>query len=389
MKAATKATTNDAERCPQPQAKSRLPGLEILCSRRFIGFVTLIGCILASIYLHRSFLREPHRLILDDASDIVRVFRPLIENPSMQTIIETDESSRYRPMYWIIRAFIHWLGNGEVDLFWYVNAAILGMTLFMSYCIAGLLTKNRFVPILAPVLLFFIPGIVENYCVIAGQEPWIIFFESIFIYLLLRVDRSLASGSGWRRQIPLAIGCWMSGIAMILSKAPGNVATLISLFALIFTAASKRTPGFKPRIIISAVGFVILAFTTALSISHLAGVWRGEETVYSSNFILSGELIADHHAQYSTLLAGLIWPLILAIPLTTLAVTLLAYFTSSQTPAKPYVKYIIFFALIAAVQYVICLPWLVMVRYLFPAALSVVIINTLCVDYTLQIARKG
>ena len=338
-------------------------------------------CFLLSFVMHRPLLDNPQWLILDDASDIHKFFRPLCENPNINTLRLIDNNSRFRPVHWIVRTSIYAIGDGQPKAFWWANVWFLSISLFMGYAIARLFTQNLFTPILAPLLLFASPPVVEIFYSLSAQERWLLLFGSIFVYLLLLTDKLIAKGGGWKKVVPVVGATWFTGLLFLYSKEPAMVSVFFPLLwmavALPWSDCGKR---------FRRIGFLLCTFVIQLLLAvfplilRTLPTWGGGEKTYASDYTIDWAHIGASHDVFKILLLPRIWPLLIILPIA-ITVALVLWKSPAKRVSFGYVRPVCFFALVAFLQYAIILPWNPQVRYLLPAALPFVLVSTLCVDY--------
>jgi len=348
------------------------------------------ACIAGALWVQAPLLREPYWLILDDAADTHARIRPLLENPTLGTLLNTDSASRFRPVHWILRAFIYWIGNGEPAAFWHANWIILALSMFLTYAIARMLSASRFVPMVCPILLFCAPPIVEIQYSSSAQERWLLLFGMLLTYLMLRTDRLISNAVAPTKRWTLATLTWIGGVLYLYSKEPATIGILFPVIWLLMTLGrGKGTPIRKQR-----VGFLLLTFAVLALIASVPFIlrtvrtWMENKEGYSGGFEISWTKMAATHQAYRIMFFPRVWPLLLAPPLVW-CFALLSIGTSRRRAFLPYIAPTVFFLLIGTIQYVIRLPWESQVRYLLPIMGPLVIVNALSADYVLTMARKA
>jgi len=354
-----------------------------------LDVLVLCACLAGAIWLLLPMLRESHWLILDDASDIRDRIRPLLADPTLSTLMETDNVSRFRPVHWILRTFIYWIGGGQPAAFWHANWMILTLSLFLAYSIAKQFCTNRLAPIICPILLFLAPPLVEVQYSSSAQERWLLLFGMLLLHLMFLTDKRILGGIAPAKRWGLAVLTWMGGVLYIYSKEPATIGVFFPVVWLLLTLRrGKQTPGRKQRVIFLLVTFAVLVLVASVPfVLRTVRTWMENKEGYSGGFEISWTKMAVTHNAYRIMFFPRVWPLLLP-PLMAAVLALCAVATPRRRAIVPYVAPIVFFLLISGIQYVIRLPWEAQVRYLLPIMGPLVIVNALSVDYVLAMVRK-
>jgi len=354
-----------------------------------LDVLVLCACVAGAMWLQIPMLRESHWLILDDASDIIHRIRPLLAEPTLSTLMETDNVSRFRPVHWILRTFIYWAGGGQPAAFWHANWVILTLSLFLAYTIARQLCTNRLAPIICPILLFLSPPIVEIQYSSSAQERWLLLFGLLLLHLLFLTDKRIVSGATAAKRWGLAVLTWMGGLLYLYSKEPATIGVFFPLLWLLLTLRrAKGTPARKQRVVFLLVTFAVLVLIASVPfVMRTMRTWMENKEGYSGGFEVSWDKLAATHRAYRIMFFPRIWPLLFP-PVMAAGLALLAIATPRRGVILPYIPPIIFFLLVASIQYVIRLPWEAQVRYLLPIMGPLVIASVLSVDYVLAMATK-
>jgi len=352
-----------------------------------VACLVLVLCITLSLAFHWPFLKDPYWLVLDDASRIVNFFDELLASPTLETLMSLDPT-RSRPLYWALGAALYKLGNGEPEIFWHFNWVALAGGLYLSYVIARLFAKSCWSAAIAPVLLFFMPPVVPNYAETSNQEPLLILFGGLFVYLLLKADRRLESETAWRRWIPTAILCWLSGALFVFSKEPATagVAFPVGWMMLGLPLSAKGT--IRRRSLFLGATFFWMAVLAYVTITRIGGVVdAGAGGEYLSQYSLDWKAIGNAHGIFMTALLPRIWP-VLAIPAIALALSLATLRKDNWEIRLAYLRPFLFFSGMALIQYCVILPWIPMTKNLLPSCLPLAIVNAICIDCLLTLGKR-
>lgn len=376
----------------KPAPTDAIPAKTVPAGRRPFPWILLIAALMAvalALAFHYPFLAKPHRLVLDDAHDVVFKFRPLVEQPSqwLQTLRTCDDPSRFRPTYWISRALIYWIGGGGIELFWQVNWVIMAGALFAAFGAARIFCGSRYVPLLAIPLLFLMPPVVESYAATSNQEPWLLFFGGCFLALMLKTDRDLARGKSLRQAWLPAVGTWLAGVLYITSKEPAMLSAFFPFIWIAIALPGSPSDTRRTRVAFLLLTALPLLIFAAVGLSHIIPKWRGTERIYSSNYVVNWAVMYANHRSYMASLWPRIWPLCV-IPAASVLIGLGTLIQNKSAPFRAYWRPLLFFGFLCLLQYALVLPWLTMVRNLLPAMFPLVIIAVLGIDHLVQVAAS-
>ena len=341
--------------------------------------IALLLCAGLSLALHMPFLSTPRWVILDDASRIYGPFRALDASPTLTTLLQQDPS-RSRPMYWVAGYATYKLGGGSAAAFWHSNWIILALSAFAVYGLAQLFTEKSWLALAAPVVLILAPPVVPNYSELSNQEPWMIFFETGFLFFMFYADRLIRDEKGIGRVAGPALACWLLACPFILTKEPAAASLAFPVGWAILALPWSDRATWKKRLLFLGLTFCAQLPWAYYHIQRVGGAVHGEErSGYLSNFAMDWSTITGSLQAYRIMLMPLVWPVLL-IPAVALLLTLVFMFTRHRHRAAESLRPLLFFLGIAFIQFAVVLPWTVMTKNLLPAFVGLSIANAVALD---------
>ncbi len=353
-----------------------------------VAVTAALICTALALAFHWPFLKHPYWIVLDDAARISHFFDKLIETPTLDTLLALDPT-RSRPLYWAFGAVLYKLG-GTPLAFWHANWIIMAAGLYVSFLMARSFTRSTWIAVLSPVLLFSMPPIAPNFAETSNQEPFLVLFGGLFIYLLLGMDRLAEKAVRWWRILLAIACCWSAGALFVFSKEPAaaGVAFPVGWMILGLPLSTKDTI-LKRRLPLLTATFLWMALLALMTIIRTGSVVDGGDSgQYLSNYKLDWQAIATAHRTFTAMLLPRIWHVLL-IPALTFALAAATTRKHNWQLRLSYLRPFLFLTGISVIQYTVILPWIPMVKNLLPACLPLAAVNAICIDCLVTMGRSA
>jgi hypothetical protein len=352
-----------------------------------LSAAALVISLVLSCAFHWSFLTNPYWMVLDDASHAMRYFSKLIESPNLGTLASLDQG-RCRMTYLVISSALFAMWSDNALLFWLANCTLLVGCLFMSYAIAGLFTRSRWIALLTPIVFFFLPPIVANFCELQTVEPYQVFFSGFWVYFLIKTDRLLENNASLAEILLSATLCWLNAALFMFSKEQATAGIAFPV-GWIILGLLRTTKGSVPKRLVFLVStFIWMAFLALLVTLRIRGAISGEvDGLYLNNYALDVEAMLRSHNAFMTMLLPRIWPILL-IPAAVFALAAVTTRKQNIDARLAYVRPFLFFTGMTLIQYGVILPWEPMVKNLLAASFPLAIVNAVSIDWLVAMEKE-